>query len=300
MPNYKMFQEKSIQTLAINPNHSENHFVSIHLENLLPLKQYKNGMTPLHRAAFYEDSNTIEHILLNNEDEILKEILLNNYVTPFYLAASRGNNQICCKILHHVKKIVKIDELKKSFFFPSLKDAIGYGNPLMFRTIIESIKTELGLNYLKEVLSIKFSEDVHFASLSCFNKSTLREMIDVIVRENGEQYNWFLLENKLFLESHPNMFQFEFFGEVFQSQMLKAIDFRSCVKTILDSDIAYGFFLFAVHLFDNLNTDQQKTLVDIVTCLENETKMSYLSRWFIFENLSNYKTDPTFGRKYFI
>jgi hypothetical protein len=168
----------------MEPEIFENHFPTCSLETndilLINVLLVRNlfGITPLHRAVFNNEIDTIEKILLLVQENLTRgddryktiaEQVVNvmcydeNGFTPFYVAAARGNEIVYCKMLLFLKHFYEeqntSDTLEKilttpnGFVHHALSDAMESENLEMFQVILSSVKDVLGqatlLNLLK-------------------------------------------------------------------------------------------------------------------------------------------------------
>jgi ankyrin repeat protein len=155
-------------------------------ESQLPLASDSNGMTRLHRAAFYGDAEIVDDILetIRNDfssgqhpdaikllvESAVTDIMLAHYdksFTPFYVAAACDHKEICLKILSFLKEIRGADHKEDltcyGFVHSAMWDAILFKNLQMFQVILEAVKEACGQNSLLDLLKTE-KEDRRFSS----------------------------------------------------------------------------------------------------------------------------------------
>jgi hypothetical protein len=135
------------------------------------------GITPLHQAAFNNEIDAIEKILLLVQENLTRgddthkkmaEQVVNvmcydeNGFTPFYVAAARGNEIVYGKMLFFLKNFYKEQNISSTlekiltatngFVHHALSDAMESENLEMFQVILSSVKNILGQTTLLNLL----------------------------------------------------------------------------------------------------------------------------------------------------
>jgi hypothetical protein len=137
-------------------------------QSLLVRDSYR--MTPLHRAALYDNEATVNRILemvriccsspdietQNMGKEVLYNVIANDEegVTPLYVAAACEHETICKQMFIFLKEMLPEDELRKyltetnGFLYNALQKTMKLEKIQMFRKILISVQEFLGQDYL--------------------------------------------------------------------------------------------------------------------------------------------------------
>jgi hypothetical protein len=294
-------------------------------ESQLPLASDSNGMTRLHRAAFYGDAEIVDDILetIRNDfssgqhpdtekflvESAVTDIMLAHYdksFTPFYVAAACDHKEICLKILSFLKEIRGADHKEDltcyGFVHSAMWDAILFKNLQMFQVILEAVKEAWGRNSLLDLLSTDNYEVSYHNSLQLyvsspltekFNKDLLKTKVKVLLQNDSKKGYEDL--NDLVLASRG---KFEKTLEDLEDEtlqgMLTAKGLKNWTKRFLKLDIKRAFHLLSRNLLARFTRNQRSQFVDAITSphtpiirFEWEIKMSYWAKWFVEEKFTD-------------
>ena len=250
------------------------------------------GMTRLHRAAFYGDEvevnklidTTKKNLLSANSNKVISGQMVvdyvarsenDDYVTPLYIAAFRGEEQICHDMLTFLKQVLSADQLKKDltsengFLHGALLDSIKLRKINTFRLILKSVKEILGRDALTDLLKSNVPSNL-FNSMLCYcsyyNDKMLFEILLNIIAEDIDNEDYYENLNNLFLHN------FEFCRslinvevETFQG-MLSAKGTKDWTKRLFGTvDLHVGFDLVSNYLICKFKQNHLSDFVDVIS-----------------------------------
>jgi hypothetical protein len=163
------------------------------------MKRDSYRMTRLHRAAYYGNTKAVEEMLgtirrnlthpehKSVADKVINEVIARDEYgfTPFYVAAVRGQEEICYKMLTFLKQVLPGDILEKywtdtnGFVRRGLSDSIDSENIQMLQLILIVVKKVLGQKELIRVISFhRWSNSVF---VECKTKKLFNAMATIVV-----------------------------------------------------------------------------------------------------------------------
>jgi ATP-dependent Clp protease adapter protein ClpS len=274
------------------------------------------GMTRLHRAIFYEDTETVDRLLdclsqslsspvtTSTAEQVMNNVMLLNDegFTPFYVAAAYLHEELCNKILTLFKNVLTTDQLqthltaeKMKLVYGVLWDAVKFHKIQMFTTILTSVKHVLGQNYLLEMLSSKIAYENRSKTVfkECREKVLFKAMTDIVLKDDD---NGFQQLNDLFFKDGISILSLEYVDDETFKQMLAMIGSDNWCLKLLRHDICTAFYLLSsppCELVRQLQQDQLLNLLKLITttskCTKRRIQQSYWNRLLL--NVKWWKPD---------